>query len=188
MSLNLSNIHQRLFLCALNLNQWESLRFSGKLLNFSLYSTTGNISWNFDWNTVNFHWISETVKFRVCKICGNSFNFPLFLAPKLNTAFERKFPNSPKFRYFVQILFLSQKSIISAIRWSFLIRKLVMQRFKVRLSVSRRRGQDAVQPFYLSAASPETDYVRPSGADSPSDVGTTSERRRGNQLCETSQS
>jgi len=45
----------------LNLNQWESLRFSENSLNFSHYSTTEKNQWCYiDWDSVHFHWISET--------------------------------------------------------------------------------------------------------------------------------
>jgi len=46
-----------------NLNQWESLRFSKSSLNFRQYGTNWLLfQWcYFDWNSVDFRWFSETL-------------------------------------------------------------------------------------------------------------------------------
>jgi len=46
----------------LNLNQWESLKFSENSMNISKYSTNEFFQWCYiGWNFVNFHWISENL-------------------------------------------------------------------------------------------------------------------------------
>ena len=50
------------------MNQWESLRFSENSLNLTQYGITKFFQWcYFVWNSVNFHWISDSYwfKFRV---------------------------------------------------------------------------------------------------------------------------